>query len=117
MKTSLQSKRVLRNPRRTCYFCSFSGNQSFTLPSEFLIHGGKMKITTIISSFLLAGSLLPTTQAAAASAMKEGPVTLKSAGPITFGPQGVLLVADTKSAAIVAIDTADTKAGNDRGNG
>ncbi|MEN9573915.1 MAG: hypothetical protein RL514_1770 [Verrucomicrobiota bacterium] len=43
--------------------------------------------------------------------MAEGKVALKSAGPITFGPDGVLFIADTKSAAIVAIATGDTKAG------
>ncbi len=43
--------------------------------------------------------------------MAEGKVTLKSAGPITFGPDGILFIADTKSAAIVAIATGDTKAG------
>ena len=42
--------------------------------------------------------------------MKEGKVELKSAGPITFGPDGILFVADTKSAAVVAIDTGDKKA-------
>ena len=69
-----------------------------------------MKLTTIITSFVLAGSLLSSANAASAtSGMKEGAVTLKSAGPIAFGPEGVLLVADTKSAAIVAIDTGDTK--------
>ena len=66
-----------------------------------------MKITRIISSFVLAGCLLPATHAAKASAMKEGDVSLKSAGPIAFGPEGVLLVADTKAAAIVAIDTGE----------
>jgi hypothetical protein len=67
-----------------------------------------MKMTRIISSIVLAGCLLPASQAAAAaSGMKEGSVTLKSAGPIAFGPDGVLLVADTKAAAIVAIDTGD----------
>ncbi len=43
--------------------------------------------------------------------MTEGKVTLKSAGPITFGPDGILFIADTKSAAIVAIATGDTKGG------
>jgi hypothetical protein len=69
-----------------------------------------MRITKIITSFVLAGCLLPATEAASAAAgMKEGAVTLKSAGPIAFGPEGVLLVADTKSAAIVAIETGDLK--------
>lgn len=64
----------------------------------------------LLSVLLLAGSLLPGSQAAVADAsMKEGPLALKSAGPITFGPEGVLFVADTKSAAIVAIDTRDAR--------
>ena len=45
------------------------------------------------------------------SGMTEGKVNLKSAGPITFGPAGILFIADTKSAALVAIATGDTKAG------
>jgi hypothetical protein len=45
--------------------------------------------------------------------MKEGQVALKSAGPLAFGPNGILFVADTKAAAIVAIDTGDTKAAVD----
>src|SRR5687768_5322596 len=73
-----------------------------------------MKITKVLSAFLLAGALLPailpaTEAAAAATGMKEGKVDLKSAGPITFGPEGILFVADTKAAAIVAIDTGDGK--------
>jgi len=43
--------------------------------------------------------------------MKEGPVTLQSAGPLAFAPEGILFVADTKAAAVVAIATGDTKAG------
>jgi hypothetical protein len=42
--------------------------------------------------------------------MKEGTPTLKSAGPLAFGPEGILFVADTKGAAVVAIATGDTKA-------
>ena len=43
--------------------------------------------------------------------MKEGKAEFKSMGPLTFGPEGILFVADTKDAAIVAIATGDTKAG------
>ena len=42
--------------------------------------------------------------------MKEGKLALKSAGPLAFGPDGILFVADTKSAAVFAIATGDTKA-------
>lgn len=64
-----------------------------------------MKITKVLSAVMLAGLLAPASDAAApASGMKEGPLTLKSAGPIAFGPEGILLVADTKAAAIIAME-------------
>lgn len=43
-----------------------------------------------------------------ASAAEKGTVTLKSAGPLAFGPQGVLLVGDPKAATVYAIETGDT---------
>ncbi len=42
--------------------------------------------------------------------LKEGAPDIKHAGPLTFGPEGVLFVGDTLSAAVYAIDTQDTKA-------
>ncbi|MCI0391602.1 MAG: hypothetical protein MOB07_22900 [Acidobacteria bacterium] len=39
--------------------------------------------------------------------MKEGKPTFKSMGPLAFGPDGILFIADTKAAAIVALATAD----------
>jgi hypothetical protein len=44
-----------------------------------------------------------------ASSMPEGKPALKSMGPLAFGPEGILFVADTKSAAVFAIATGDTK--------
>ncbi len=40
--------------------------------------------------------------------MKKGTPELKSAGPATFAPQGILLVGDTQAATIFAIATGDT---------
>ncbi len=40
--------------------------------------------------------------------MQTGDAALKSIGPLAFGPEGILFVADAKSAAIVAIATDDT---------
>src|SRR5688500_10714322 len=40
--------------------------------------------------------------------MKEGAAEFKSMGPLAFGPDGILFIADAKSAAIVAVDTGDT---------
>ena len=48
------------------------------------------------------------TMAAEPSAsLKQGKPGLKSAGPLTFGPDGILFVGDTKGAALFAIDTGD----------
>src|SRR5688500_8627312 len=66
-----------------------------------------MKITMIIA--LALGLAWPVVGASNwTKDMKEGKVELKSAGPITFGPDGILFIADTKSAAIVAVATSDT---------
>ncbi|REK09889.1 MAG: hypothetical protein DWQ37_17425 [Planctomycetota bacterium] len=44
--------------------------------------------------------------------MKKGTPDLKSAGPLTFAPQGILLVGDPQAAAVFAIATEDTSAGS-----
>ena len=61
---------------------------------------------------LVLGLSLPISNHAAnwTAGMKEGKLELKSAGPIAFGPEGILLIADTKGAAIAALATDDTKA-------
>ena len=65
-----------------------------------------------IGAALLLLALLAQVAAAAnwTTDMKEGKLTLKSAGPLAFGPDGILFVADTKAAAIVAIATGDSTA-------
>ena len=71
-----------------------------------------MKTPALLATSL--GLVLLATAAAAANwtaGMTEGKVALKSAGPITFGPDGILFIADTKAAALVAVATGDTKPG------
>jgi hypothetical protein len=46
------------------------------------------------------------------SGMNTGVVELKSAGPLAFGPEGILFIADTKAAAVVALATDETKPGD-----
>jgi hypothetical protein len=41
------------------------------------------------------------------SSLKKGTPDLKSAGPLAFGPDGILFVGDTRGAALFAIDTGD----------
>jgi hypothetical protein len=45
---------------------------------------------------------------ASTSSMKTGAAALKSAGPLAFGPDGVLFVGDSASATILALDTDDS---------
>lgn len=51
----------------------------------------------------------PGVRAAHTTGMTEGNPALKSISQLAFGPEGILFVADTKAAAIVAIATGDTK--------
>jgi hypothetical protein len=70
-----------------------------------------MKRTTlpIVAALLALGTF---TAAAGAedwtAGMKEGKPTFKSMGPLAFGPDGILFIADTKSAAITALATGET---------
>src|SRR3954447_1810331 len=41
---------------------------------------------------------------------KQGNPEIKSITQITFGPEGILFAADSKSAAVIAIETGDNKA-------
>ena len=70
-----------------------------------------MKPIRSLLTMLACAAVAGTASAASSTAgMKEGKVELKSAGPIAFGPDGVLFVGDSKSAAVVAVATGDTTA-------
>lgn len=63
---------------------------------------------------LLVGALLlaaPLQAADLTASLKAGTPKLQSAGPLAFGPDGVLFVADTRGASIFAIDTGDRTKG------
>ena len=53
---------------------------------------------------------MPTALLQADNGLKEGTPDIKQAGSMAFAPDGVLLVGDTLSAAIYAIDTGDSQA-------
>jgi hypothetical protein len=56
---------------------------------------------------VLALLALPAVAADPSASLKTGTPDLKSAGPLTFGPDGILFVGDTQGAALFAIDTGD----------
>jgi len=66
----------------------------------------RMRIT--LALLLAAALFAPVARAADPSAsLKRGTPDLKSAGPMAFGPDGILFVGDTTGAALFAIDTGD----------
>ncbi len=70
----------------------------------------KGMLTRIIRALVALCVIVSTSTAAHWTAgMKEGPATFKSMGPLSFGPDGILFIADTKAAAIVALETGDTQ--------
>ena len=62
---------------------------------------------------LILCASIPCVSLSADDGMKEGTPDIKHAGPMAFAPHGVLLVGDTLSAAIYAIDTGDNQASTD----
>jgi hypothetical protein len=68
-----------------------------------------MQARRLISCAIVGGLLSMAAVNAAEWGLKEGTPNLKSAGPLAFGPDGILFVGDTKAATIFAIGTGDTK--------
>jgi len=63
----------------------------------------------------LALLALPAWAAEPSASLKKGTPDLKSAGPLTFGPDGILFVGDTRGAALFAIDTGDRAPAAEKG--
>jgi hypothetical protein len=68
--------------------------------------------TACYSFAALAGTIalapIPTSQPTDPMGMRVGTVSLQSAGPLAFGPDGTLFLADSRGAAIYALDVKDT---------
>lgn len=64
--------------------------------------------TRIVSTALAA--VVMAAGSAGAAGLSKGTPDWKSAGPLAFGPKGVVFLADSQGAAIFAVDTADTQA-------
>ncbi len=62
-----------------------------------------------VSAALVGVMLSPVGVSAAEppASLKKGTPDLKSAGPLAFGPEGVLFIGDTQGAAVFAVDTGD----------
>jgi hypothetical protein len=70
-----------------------------------------MKLSRLLKLTLFVSVSAVAIAAPATTSMTTGKVDVKSAGPLAFGPDGVLFIGDSLGAKVVAIDTGDTKAG------
>src|SRR5947209_6985738 len=57
----------------------------------------------VLALVVVVGAL----QADQTASLKQGTPDIKMAGPLAFGPNGVMFIGDPQSAAIFAIDTGD----------
>ena len=69
-----------------------------------MLQKARFAVAALVLAALVAGSA---SAADLSTSLKKGTPELKSAGPLAFGPEGILFVGDTQSAAIFAIDTGD----------
>lgn len=74
------------------------------MQARFLVRAAIALGTTTLIALLVASLYRP---AQAAAVLTPGKVDLKSAGALTFGPDGVLFVGDSIGGAVVALDTND----------
>ncbi len=68
---------------------------------------------TLLAALALAASIAYTVPARAgdpSASLKQGHPEIRSAGPLGFGPDGILFVGDTRGSALYAIDTGDRAA-------
>ncbi len=64
---------------------------------------------TLVLIGLVALGIVGTAAADGPAGLKPGNVSLRSAGPLAFAPEGVLLIGDPLAAAVYAVATGDTK--------
>ncbi len=71
-----------------------------------------MKYSRLFTLLLFVTVCALAVAAPATTGMNTGKADVKSAGPLAFGPSGILFVGDSLGAQIVAIDTGDAKSGS-----
>src|SRR5579863_279059 len=69
-----------------------------------MIRGIRIALAVCLGAALTAQAA---NKANPSASLKRGTPELKSAGPLAFGPDGILFVGDTKAATLFAIDTGD----------
>jgi hypothetical protein len=78
---------------------------------QFLAKGTPMQFKRALAG-VVVGAMLATAACAASQKSEKGKAELRSAGPLAFGPHGVLFIGDPKGAAIFAVETNDAATTN-----
>ena len=81
-----------------------------TAKAEGFLGGNSMK-RFIVGATLALFTVGGVHAGKATAGMRLGAPSFRSMGSLTFGPEGILFIADTKAASIVAVSTDDTKPG------
>ncbi|HEV3236985.1 MAG TPA: hypothetical protein VGZ25_08355 [Gemmataceae bacterium] len=74
----------------------------------------RMRNGLVIAALVSFAWAIGSAQAGQTDSLKSGTPTIKSAGPLAFGPEGILFVGDPEAATIFAIDTGDRAGNGDR---
>src|SRR5205823_3941687 len=82
------------------FLFTFSRKEATMLPRT------RIAVLALMAAALCAAPV----QADLTDSLKQGTPDLKSAGPLAFGPEGILFIGDPQGAAIFAIDTGDRTA-------
>ncbi len=81
---------------------------TFRIKGQLMTRTVRLALPALLAAALAA----PLANAAEPTAgLKTGTPDIKSAGPLAFGPDGILFVGDTQGAALFAIDSGDRTAG------
>jgi len=68
----------------------------------------KLHARTLLASLALVALAAPLLAADLSKNLKKGSVELQAAGPLSFGPEGILFIGDPEAAVIYAVGTGDT---------
>src|SRR5436190_9906516 len=79
------------------FLFTFSRKEAIMLPRT------RIAVLALLAAAMCAAPV----QADLTDSLKQGNPDLKSAGPLAFGPEGILFIGDPQGAAIFAIDTGD----------
>src|SRR5262249_1599001 len=102
---------VLFAPARDHAAGKITSSGTSTQGEEVMLH----RLCAVPALVLIFVAQAPAAETDLTDSLTKGTVELKSAGPLAFGPQGILFVGDPVGAVIYAIDTGDRTPSDSKG--